>query len=38
MGRDSPFFRWAGLDVEWVEPPAVVAHPLDDGTAAVLER
>ena len=22
----------------WVEPPAVVAHPLDDGTAVVLER
>jgi phytoene dehydrogenase-like protein len=38
MGRDSPFFRGAGLGVEWVEPPAVVAHPLDDGTAAVLER
>jgi phytoene dehydrogenase-like protein len=38
MGRVSPFFRWAALDVEWVEPPAVVAHPLDDGTAVVLER
>ena len=38
MGRDSPFFRWAELDVTWVEPPAVVAHPLDDGTAVVLER
>ena len=38
MGRISPFFRWAKLDVPWVEPPAVVAHPLDDGTAVVLER
>jgi phytoene dehydrogenase-like protein len=38
MGRDSPFFRSARLDVEWVESPAVVAHPLDDGTAVVLER
>jgi phytoene dehydrogenase-like protein len=38
MGRSSPFFRWAGLGVDWVEPPAVVAHPLDDGTAVVLER
>jgi phytoene dehydrogenase-like protein len=38
LGRVSPFFRWAGLDVEWVDPPAVVAHPLDDGTAVVLDR
>ena len=38
MGRISPFFRWAKLDVPWVEPPAVVAHPLDDGSAVVLER
>jgi phytoene dehydrogenase-like protein len=38
MGRASPFFRFAGLDVEWVDPPAAVAHPLDDGTAVVLER
>jgi phytoene dehydrogenase-like protein len=38
MGRDSPFFRWAALGVDWVESPAVVAHPLDDGTAVVLER
>ena len=38
MGRASPFFRWAALDVPWVEPPALVAHPLDDGTAVVLER
>jgi phytoene dehydrogenase-like protein len=38
MGRASPFFRWAALDVPWVDPPALVAHPLDDGTAVVLER
>jgi len=38
MGRDSPFFRRAALGVDWVESPAVVAHPLDDGTAVVLER
>jgi phytoene dehydrogenase-like protein len=38
MGNASPFFRWAALDVEWVNPPAVVAHPLDGGTAVVLER
>ena len=38
MGRDSPFFRWADLEVDWIGPPAVVAHPLDDGTAVVLDR
>jgi phytoene dehydrogenase-like protein len=38
LGRASPFFRWAQLDVPWVDPPAVVAHPFDDGTAIVLER
>ncbi len=38
LGRASPFFRSAGLDLEWVESPAIVAHPLDDGTAVVLER
>ena len=37
----SPFFRslpLAEYGVEWVHPPAALAHPLDDGTAAVLER
>src|SRR6185436_15700307 len=24
--------------LEWIQPPAALAHPLDDGTAAVLER
>jgi phytoene dehydrogenase-like protein len=38
LGRASPFFRWAGLPVEWVDPPANVAHPFDDGTVAVLEH
>jgi phytoene dehydrogenase-like protein len=38
MGRISPFFRFAALGVEWIGPPAAVAHPLDDGTAVVLER
>jgi len=38
LGRESPFFRWAELGVDWVESPAVVAHPLEDGTAVVLER
>jgi phytoene dehydrogenase-like protein len=37
----SPFFRTLPLaryGVEWIEPPAMVAHPFDDGTAAVVER
>ena len=32
----SPFFRRLPLDL--VTPPAPLAHPLDDGTAVVLER
>ena len=32
----SPAFR--DLDVDWVHPDAPLAHPLDDGTAVVLER
>jgi phytoene dehydrogenase-like protein len=38
MGRSSPFFRRAGLDVPWVDPPGFVAHPFDDGSAVVLPR
>src|SRR5579862_9561269 len=37
----SPFFRTLPLaehGVEWIEPPAALAHPLDDGTAVLLER
>jgi phytoene dehydrogenase-like protein len=37
----SPFFRAVNLaehGVEWIYPPAALAHPLDDGTAAVMER
>jgi phytoene dehydrogenase-like protein len=39
MAVVSPFFRalpLADLGVEWVRSPAAVAHPFDDGTAAVL--
>src|ERR671914_2268516 len=33
----SPFFR--GVDLpELVQPPAPLAHPLDDGSAVILER
>lgn len=41
LALSSPFFRTLPLDhhgLEWVQPPAALAHPLDDGTAAVLER
>jgi len=41
MGAASPFFRMLDLSkygLEWVYPPASVAHPLDDGTAVLLER
>ncbi|HET7856043.1 MAG TPA: NAD(P)/FAD-dependent oxidoreductase [Gaiellaceae bacterium] len=38
LGRDSPLFRELELPVEWVEPPAAAAHPLDDGTAVMTDR
>jgi phytoene dehydrogenase-like protein len=41
LGRSSPFFRSLPLHefgLEWVDPPAALAHPLDGGMAAVLER
>jgi phytoene dehydrogenase-like protein len=37
----SPFFRTLPLHhhgLEWITPPLALAHPFDDGTAAVLER
>ncbi|WP_243688873.1 phytoene desaturase family protein [Geotalea toluenoxydans] len=37
----SPFFNSLPLadhGLKWIYPPAALAHPLDDGTAAVLER
>lgn len=41
MALASPFFRTLPLDrygLEWIQPPAPLAHPFDDGTAVVLER
>jgi len=41
LGIGSPFFRQLPLKehgLEWILPPAAAAHPLDDGTAVVLER
>ena len=37
----SPFFRSLPLaqhGLEWIYPPAAVAHPFDDGTAVCIER
>jgi phytoene dehydrogenase-like protein len=41
MAVASPFFGELPLDkfgLEWIHPPAPLAHPLDDGTAALMER
>ncbi len=38
LGERSPFLRELALPIEWVHRPAQVAHPLDDGSAVVLER
>ena len=38
LGRESPFFRDLELPVDWVQPDAPAAHPLDDGTAVTVER
>jgi len=38
MAIISPFFKSLKLDVEWVEPRYAIAHPLDDGRAAILEK
>src|ERR1041385_9209449 len=41
LAAASPFFRelpLADFGLEWIQPPIPLAHPLDDGSAAVLER
>jgi phytoene dehydrogenase-like protein len=41
LGIASPFFRSLPLGehgLRWIEPPAPLAHPLDDGTAVTLEH
>jgi len=41
LGLASPFFKSLPLDqhgLEWIFPPAEIAHPLDDGTAVLIER
>jgi phytoene dehydrogenase-like protein len=34
----SPFFRSLELGLDLIQPPAAVAHPLDDGTAVLARR
>ena len=41
LAAGSPFFSTLPLSehgLEWVHPPAPLAHPLDDGTAVMMER
>ncbi|HJV66783.1 MAG TPA: NAD(P)/FAD-dependent oxidoreductase [Geomonas sp.] len=41
LGAGSPFFRQLPLEehgLRWIFPPAALAHPFDDGSAALLER
>ncbi|MBV9296071.1 MAG: NAD(P)/FAD-dependent oxidoreductase, partial [Acidobacteriaceae bacterium] len=41
MGVSSPFFSSLPLEkhgLDWIRSPAPLAHPLDDGTAVILER
>jgi len=41
MAAGSPFFTTLPLEqhgLHWIHSPAAVAHPLDDGTAVILER
>jgi phytoene dehydrogenase-like protein len=41
LGAGSPFFSSLPLrdyGLEWIYSPAPLAHPLDDGTAVILER
>ena len=41
LGVASPFFRdlpLADHGLEWVFPPAAIAHPLDDGSAILVQR
>src|SRR5918992_1772299 len=41
LGYASPYFRTLPLEehgLEWIHPPVPLAHPFDEGSAAVLER
>ena len=39
FGRTAPFFASVNLEargLRWIDPPAVLGHPLDDGTAVMV--
>jgi phytoene dehydrogenase-like protein len=41
LGKASPFLRSLPLEecgVKWIQPDAALAHPMDDGTAVIIER
>jgi phytoene dehydrogenase-like protein len=41
LAASSPFFKVLPLQshgLHWIEPPAALAHPFDDGSAALLSR
>lgn len=38
LGFASPFFRSLPIEIPWIMPSAHCAHPLDDGTAIMLEN
>jgi phytoene dehydrogenase-like protein len=38
LAAASPFFRSLELEVELIDPPAALAHPLDDGSAVMVRR
>jgi phytoene dehydrogenase-like protein len=38
LAATSPFFRSLGLELDWITPPAALAHPFDDGSAVLVRR
>ena len=41
LGVGSPFFRTLPLEregLDWIHPPAAVAHPFDDGSVVLVQR
>jgi phytoene dehydrogenase-like protein len=38
LAATSPFFESLGLEFDLIEPPAAIAHPLDDGSAVLARR
>src|ERR1700749_4575535 len=38
LGVASPFFQSLPIDIPWLKSAAACAHPLDDGTAVMLEH